>query len=409
MAALRVLLSEGSSLTARETLTCLGSLGHRIEVVDPDPLCVARFSRWTRRVHRGPCAAEDPRGYLETVGTLVEERAIDVVLPTHEQAWLFAVGAELGFEIPVAVAPAAAFDRVQGKVAFAELLEVLALPQPLWRPVRSEEDLSGFPLPYWLKADFGTAGRTVRAVRDEPSRAAAIEALLAGDQGPAMAQRPAEGQYGQAQALFAHGRLLAVHTSVRRGVGMGGSAAARVGVDHPVVRGHVAALGEALDWHGGITLDYFHVDGAPSYIECNPRTVEPGNAAASGVNLPELQIALTRGEDRPPTVRAGRAGVRTHGLLALLLGAADRGASRRDLLGEVGAAIRGTGIYADSAEQLTPWRDPPSLAALAAVLAQLLVSPRRAGDITAGAVRRYSVGIEGVRRLRAGASPDGPA
>jgi len=34
-----------------------------------------------------------------------------------------------------------------------------------------------------------------------------------------------------------------------------------------------------LDWHGGLTIDYLHVDGHPRLVEGNPRTVEPGNAA----------------------------------------------------------------------------------------------------------------------------------
>jgi hypothetical protein len=31
-------------------------------------------------------------------------------------------------------------------------------------------------------------------------------------------------------------------------------------------------------------------------MECNPRAVEPGNAYASGVNIPALQVRLTIGE-----------------------------------------------------------------------------------------------------------------
>ena len=84
------------------------------------------------------------------------------------------------------------------------------------------------------------------------------------------------------QALFDHGRLVAAHTSVQAGQGMGGSAAARLSVDHPRARFWAAAVGEKLAWHGGLTMDYFHQDGEPVFIECNPRTVEPGNAAASG-------------------------------------------------------------------------------------------------------------------------------
>jgi hypothetical protein len=42
---LKILFSEGSSLTAREFLSVLGSRGHWIEVVDSNPLCICRFSR----------------------------------------------------------------------------------------------------------------------------------------------------------------------------------------------------------------------------------------------------------------------------------------------------------------------------------------------------------------------------
>ena len=37
---------------------------------------------------------------------------------------------------------------------------------------------------------------------------------------------------------------------------MGGSAAARVSVDHEQPRRDIEKLGAYLDWHGGLTLDY---------------------------------------------------------------------------------------------------------------------------------------------------------
>ena len=241
-----------------------------------------------------PHAGTDPLGYLRRLAEVVADRAIDVVLPTHEQAWLLAAGqALLPSAVRVAVADFSAFRRVQSKLAFAGLLDELGLPQPRWRPVETGDDLSDLPFPYWLKTAFSTAGQGVRQVVDARSRDDALRILLGSEAGPVMAQQPARGQYGQVQGLFDHGRLVAVHTSVQTGVGMGGSAAARLGVDHPAPRGHMAALGEALGWQGGITLDYLHEDGRPTFIECNPRTVEPGNAAASGVNIPDLQVRLT--------------------------------------------------------------------------------------------------------------------
>jgi biotin carboxylase len=401
VAAVRVLLSEGSSLTSREVVSCLGPLGYHLEVLDRDPLCLARFSRWVRKVHRCPHAGSDPVGYLETLGAVVAQRGIDVVLPTHEQAWLLATaGPLLSAGTRVAVADAAVFERVQSKVAFASLLDELGLPQPAWRVVNETRDLAGQPFPYWLKAAFSTAGRGVREVVDTRSRHAALGALLV--DAPVMVQEPARGQYGQVQGLFDRGRLVAVHTSVQRAVGMGGSAAARLSVDQPTPREHIAMLGQALSWHGGLTLDYLHEDGSPQYIECNPRTVEPGNAAASGVNIPDLQVRLSLGEELPGPTRAGRAGVRTHGTIALLLGAAARGASRRSLLGDIRDAIARRGVYADSSEQLTPvLRDPPSLAPAAFLATRLMLSPREAAEIAARAVTNYSIGPSTVAVARA--------
>ncbi len=399
-----VLLTEGSSLTSREVVTCLGPAGYHLEVLDPDPLCLARFSRWVRKVHRCPHAGSDPLAYLKALGTVVAERRIDAVLPTHEQAWLLASGRPLlAGSVRLAVAEAHAFERVQSKIEFARLLDEIGLPQPGWRMVTGADDLADLPFPYWLKTAFSTAGQGVREVVDARSRDEALRALLDGSQ--VMAQQPAAGQYGQVQGLFDRGSLVAVHTSVQRQSGMGGSAAARLSVDHPAPREHIAVLGEALSWHGGLTLDYLHENGSPHYIECNPRTVEPGNAAASAVNIPDLQVRLTLGELSGPT-RVGRAGVRTHGLIALLMGGAVRGDSRRSLLGDICKGVAHRSLYADSSEQLTPvLRDPPSLLPVAFVAGRLLLSPRKASEIAERAVGGYSIdpaSVETVSRAVAG-------
>ena len=246
MGRVRVLLSEGSSLTAREVLTCLGPAGFHVEALDPDPLCLARFSRWMRRVHRCPRPGGDPGGYLDVVRRVVAERRIDVVLPTHEQAWLFAAARPLLSGLPVAVADLASFDRVQSKIEFARLLDELGLSQPRWQLVHDRRDLEALAFPYWLKSAFSTAGRGVRLVSDDRSRATAGRELLKPGGAPVMAQEPARGQYGQVQGLFERGRLVAVHTSVQTGTGIGPSAAARLSVDHPIPRRDIAVLGEVL-------------------------------------------------------------------------------------------------------------------------------------------------------------------
>ena len=68
----KILLSEGSSLSSREAITALGLAGHRVELLSSDPLCLGRFSRFVRRVHRAPASGADPDGYLARVIETVE-------------------------------------------------------------------------------------------------------------------------------------------------------------------------------------------------------------------------------------------------------------------------------------------------------------------------------------------------
>src|SRR5258708_22666341 len=86
----KILLSEGSSLSAREAIAALGLAGHRVELVSSDPMCLGRFSRFVGRVHRAPASGADPDGYLAAVIEAVKTSRIDALLPVHEQAYLFA-------------------------------------------------------------------------------------------------------------------------------------------------------------------------------------------------------------------------------------------------------------------------------------------------------------------------------
>src|SRR5260370_25500321 len=87
---LRVLVSEGNSTSAREAITVLGLSGHLVEVCDPSPYCLVRFSRFVDKFHRSPGLRDDPAGFLCFVARLLAARHFDALLPTHEQGSLFA-------------------------------------------------------------------------------------------------------------------------------------------------------------------------------------------------------------------------------------------------------------------------------------------------------------------------------
>jgi hypothetical protein len=398
---LRILFSEGSSLTAREFLGVLGPAGHHVEIVDPNPACICRFSRWTRGVHHAPAPGLDPVGYLAVVNASLSEGHFDVLLPTHEQAWLFAAGRSLlGPRARVAVASAQAFSQVESKIEFARLLDDADLPQPKWGMAASQDELKDWKPPFYLKAPFSTAGTGVRRVSNDGDAKDAFIALRAsGHEGPLMVQAVSGGRYAQVQALFDHGHLIAAHTSAQTAVGIGPSAAGRISVDHPFVRHDVAALGERLNWHGGITLDYLFRARDYAYIECNPRTVEPANAAASGVDLPGLQLRLSLGE-HPDPVPSGQPGVRTHSSLAILLGTAVYRRSSAAVLREALRLAFHRGPYKRSRECLTPvFFDFPSLVPFAMVTGRALFSPVSVEQFAASAVKAYSVTPEAIERV----------
>src|SRR5260370_37035734 len=89
----RILLSEGSSLSAREAVTALGLAGFRVELVSSDPLCLARFSRFVRHVHPPPPSGINPDGYLAAVLDVAARRRIELLMPCHNQPVLSAARA----------------------------------------------------------------------------------------------------------------------------------------------------------------------------------------------------------------------------------------------------------------------------------------------------------------------------
>ena len=115
-------LSEGSSTSAREAITILGLAGHHVEVCDPSLWCLARYSRFVRKFHRCPGLRTDPAGYLRFVENLLAAQHFDVLLPTHEQGFLFArVAGRLKDRVGLALPDFDSYRTVHSKAGFSRL------------------------------------------------------------------------------------------------------------------------------------------------------------------------------------------------------------------------------------------------------------------------------------------------
>lgn len=404
---LKILITEGSSISARQSIFDLGPK-HQIDILDSSRLCQCRFSNYVRRWHRCPPFTVDPLGFLTFLRARLAAERYDVLLPLHDEVFLLSrVREELAKLVAVAIPEFSALEVLQSKIRFHALLKELDIPQPEADVVVERQDFDRWnDFPRYLKADYGTAGQAVRLVRDQAELRLALEALRAsgwwGEGMPVLMQRPALGHQGFVRAVFRQGQLVAHHATVAERRGVGGAAVAKIGVNHPVVEEHMRRLGERLAWHGVIFCDYFYDDTTrvPLYIEGNPRIGDSANATFSGVNLLQQWVDVAIGRQSSP-LKAAPSGVRSHSALLIMLSKALEGASRAELWRELQRRRRGVGIYENSRDELTrPSEDPLSLVPFAWITTRLLIHPASADRVVRGTVAGYALNAEAADRIR---------
>ncbi|MDR3632782.1 MAG: hypothetical protein P4L84_03045 [Isosphaeraceae bacterium] len=405
MSAKRVLLSEGSSLSARQAITALGKAGYTIDICDPNPVCLGWCSNFVRRWYRCPALGLDPIGYLRFITDRVAGGDYDVLFPAHEQAFLFSrVRERLSRHVGLAVTEFEAFCRVQNKASCIQLVDELGMSQPRTEIVRSAAELAApRAFPFYIKVEYGTASASVWRVDGPAERSAVVARLhavgLLDGTHQLLVQEPAPGFVERAQAIFDMGRLVAWHGYKQGAVGLGGGDLFKVSVLRPAVRDEIARLGVHLSWHGALSVDYLFEEGtqAFSFIDFNARLVEPMNAWFAGVNLPDLWARIALGEHIDP-VPSGPDGVRTHMTLMALLDASRHRYPRVEVVRRLARALLGRGEFANSDEELTPvGMDRLSILPLVTVAARLLLRPGAAVTMTSETVRSYSLSPEAAR------------
>ncbi len=401
---MRVLLSDGSSLTARQCSARLAQAGHVVEVLAPDPMCVCRFTRHVARIHRVPPYGPDPLGWLEAALAVYTAGGFDVLFPTQEQVAVLSRAKDQleSAGVHTAVPPFAALAAVQDKVAASDTLRRLGIPQP-----DTATRLGGWDrFPAFIKDQIGTASGGVRRVT---SRA---ELEQAAQDRTVVVQAAVDGPLLMCQSIFDHGTLVAFHANERTAEGAGGGASHKRSVSVPDIRQFFDVLGSDLRWHGALSADVILTENGPRFIDINPRLVEPQNAYASGVDLVGPMLELATGS-HPTPMPDGKTDVRTHQLLLAVLGAAQHGRGRRAILAELIRATRLTDDYRGSTEELTPIAgDARTVIPVAMAATATLLRPAAWPWFTSGSVSNYALtpqGWEQIRHYRPDALPSADA
>jgi hypothetical protein len=411
---LKILLTEGSSISARQALYALGHR-HTIDILDPSALCQCRFSRLVRRSYRCPSFAKDPCSYLAFLGERLRVGEYDVLFPPHEEIYLLSrVRDALSQRVALAIPEFDAVKRLFSKLNFLTLLQELQLPHPEAAIVGSRTELDHWAdFPRFLKLDAGTAGQGVQLVRDRGELQSAVrlfeERGLWRDGTPLILQQRAIGHQSVARGVFRYGELVGVDMNEMRLLGVGGSAVARQSCYHPIVVDHLRRIGQTLNWHGPFFLDFYfdQATGTPWYIEGNPRIGDTANATLNGINLCQLCVDVALGKEAASAQSGIRnpeseiPPLRSHQGFLILISRALAGANRHQLLDEIEQQLRGKGIYENSREEMTrEAEDPLSLIPYLWIAGQLLLSPARAEKIVRATVENYALTAEAAQRIR---------
>src|SRR6478609_1421711 len=120
---LKILLTEGSSISSRQLLYDLGP-GHTIDILDPSPLCLCRFSRYVRKWYRCPPFGKDAHGFLQCLGGRLRAETYDVLLPPHDDIFLVSrVREALEKLVALAVPDFELIERLQSKLQFLKVCQ----------------------------------------------------------------------------------------------------------------------------------------------------------------------------------------------------------------------------------------------------------------------------------------------
>jgi hypothetical protein len=259
-----VLLTLGRLPKALDLARAFHGAGWRVVVAEPFRRHLAGASNAVARSHVVTAPAADPHAYRRDLLRVIEQEAVDLVVPVSEEVVHVAA---LQDRARVFAMPQAAVLAAHDKGRFAEQSAAWGLPVPATHPLGSAEAAAlAQAQDVVVKPLHACSGRGVRMVTRG-------EALPAPDPAaPAIVQARIRGAERSTCSL-AHDGVVS-GTVVYQGVMQSGSVSiAFERVDDPAIEAFVRDYAAATRWTGFLSFDFMLGDqGRPYAIECNPRT-----------------------------------------------------------------------------------------------------------------------------------------
>lgn len=304
---MNILVTCGLFYPSVALVRAMHGVGGRIDVADPFKLAPALHSHAVDKGHVVAAPAREPLRFVEDVAKIVEDRGIDLIVPSFEDGFYLSRYADrLGAEI--FSPPFSAIEVLHNKARFVDLCGELGLRTPRTIVVERSEDLRDavgreITGDFVARPAFSRGGQTYLTNHGPRADETTIDDCHPTSDNPWLVQEYVDGRDACSMSIVREGRVV-VHCPYEPTVAAkGGYAMQFTTVDDFGTLDVVTQVAARFNYTGFLCFDYRRTDDGLVMIECNPR------ATAGCFLVPEAWIgeALI---GAPSQLRTAEAGVR---------------------------------------------------------------------------------------------------
>lgn len=308
---MKVLITNANSRMALCMTRRLAREGNRIIVGDYMAKPLASFSRYAWKNARYPSPYSAPEKFLETIADIIRAEHIDVILPIHEETFLFAKNKSLlQTNVKCCLPDYEAILKVHNKEFLHDYLVALNIDTPRTMRLsqsRGEDHIRAeMPGKLLLKPRQGGGNWGIFYLDQNRSYERQIHEYLsihgiASDRVLLQQWIPGNHKYSHV-VIYNKGRLVQDFADLHlRDFPLAGGAGCLRQTCQPDQFTNISkTLFDSLHWHGIAEVEYItHAEsGVPYLIEVNPRIWGGVNSAiAAGLDIPGILLRIAAGEN----------------------------------------------------------------------------------------------------------------
>ncbi len=298
---MRILVTSARMPFALSMIRQLAQAGHEVFSSDTYESAPGNHSRYLAGHFVTASPREATERFTEQVRDHCAEHAIDLVVPTWEEAFYLSTARERIEEVAkLYTADFATLARVHDKHSFEQLVESLGIHAPVGVTVRSDGELReaiGRWPHYFGRGVYSRGGVTLLTNHGPLAGRVKPEDVHPTPAAPWLVQEYVEGPMVCTYSTL-HGGRVTAHSTYRAPRQFHHSTGIQFeSIDGAESLAVVEKLGAELGYTGQMSLDFVDTGDGLAIIECNPRTTDgvllmEGDELARGLLDPAAEVAL---------------------------------------------------------------------------------------------------------------------